>query len=136
MDNKRYAVPEEGLNVVCMAVSGQPAHEAWSTETCRVALEAFIRWQDGELKRLKETVPHKQAKPEAYKAALEDLRRMYLAEQEPPKDEFGEAWNNLTVEINRIGIPKATEILRSQSASEPEVPEIEDLPKKVMKDLL
>ena len=117
---QRYVVPEEAKAAIRNAVY-EKFKAVVSKPQIETVLEAFIRWQDGELKRLKETVPHKQAKPEAYKAALEDLRRMYLAEQEPPKDEFGEAWNNLTVEINRIGIPKATEILRSQRVSEPEV---------------
>ena len=42
-------------------------------------------------------------------------------------DDFEDKWNALTVQINRVGITVATEILRSHTA-DPEVPEaIKDL---------
>jgi hypothetical protein len=48
-----------------------------SKDHYRAVLNVALQWLDERIKHLKETEPHKQAKPEAYKAALEDVRRLY-----------------------------------------------------------
>jgi hypothetical protein len=85
--SKKIEVPEGMSNAVREATHGYDA------QTVNIGVEAALRWMDEELQKLKETVSHKQAKPEAYKAAIQDVRRMFLAPEPEVPEAIQDLWD-------------------------------------------
>ena len=79
MSDKKYVVPEDGFNVACKAIPF--SFVAWHQ---RLALEAFIRWQDENLPENQNQwttrpLAERLCLSEGYMQAIVDVRRMYLA---------------------------------------------------------
>jgi hypothetical protein len=128
MSERKYIVPEGMLRAFERRWISLP-QEPESFEQQRYAsLLAALRWlSENPIIPTRAQVDHMVADGtwDGTWMAVEWQRRMFLSEPETETG-FGEAWNTLTVEINRVGIRKATEILRGQRSTDSKVP-VKDL---------
>jgi len=108
----------------CLASGLEAALRWWMEEGPTISMEETLKLYDEIC--LQDTVRHRKS-TEIDKARLVAdswQRRMFLAPEPEGSPTFSDAWNDCTVEINRVGgIRNAAEILRGHKIHEPEVPE-------------
>jgi hypothetical protein len=113
MSERKYIVPEGMLRAFERRWTSLPQQPESFEQQRYASLLAALRWlSENPIVPTRAQVDQMVA--DGTWMAVEWQRRMFLADPEPKMD-FGEAWNALTVEINRVGIRKATVILREQN---------------------